>query len=162
MATALDMGHLCETGHARQTSRASCAPNPICAGHVCVWGDHWLSRQIYVLQRTSVRPASSLGIAALAESVSDLTAPFLLSDLYHFDHYMGCFATLLPELLKLQSFEVLEHKEEEGVVKVLVQIIPQPAQGGGRPCRCVFVMAHKAEGTGKANCWMTRPLFKLL
>ena len=89
-------------------------------------------------------------------------SPFLLSDLYHFDHFMGCFANLLPELLNLQSFEVLEHKAEEGVVKVLVQIVPQPAQGSGQPCRCVFIMARKEKGTGKANCWMTRTLFKLL
>ena len=75
---------------------------------------------------------------------------------------MGCFASLLPELLNLQRFEVLEHKEEDGVVKVLVQIVPQPAQGSGQPCRCVFIMARKGEGTGKANCWMTRTLFKLL
>ena len=74
---------------------------------------------------------------------------------------MGCFASLLPFLLNLVSFEVLEHKEAEGVVKVLVQIIPQASQGGGQPCRCVFIMARKEEGTGKANCWMTRAIFKL-
>ena len=56
---ALDMCPVCDPGHARQTSRASCAPTPY-AGHVWVWRDHWQPRQIYVLQCATVRPASKL------------------------------------------------------------------------------------------------------
>ena len=77
-------------------------------------------------------------------------------DLYHFDHFMGHFQNVYPELLTASSYSLGDVQQEaEGCVSIPFQVI-----SGDAPFNFRFLLVRKTIGKKKGS-FMTRTLTKL-
>ena len=76
-------------------------------------------------------------------------------DLYHFDHFMGHFQNVYPELLNASSYSISDVQQEaDGCQAVQVEVKSGDAVSDFR-----FLLAEKAVGKKKGSL-MTRTLTK--
>lgn len=79
-------------------------------------------------------------------------------DLYHFDHFMGGFATKLGALINHSGYAVLsEESPAEGVVVVKAAV---KGAAGKEDAVYAFVLVKRAVGR-KAGAWMTKQCVQL-